>query len=71
MLSLILALAIAEPTPAAAPAEPVAASEVMASETVMAAGAVTPAKTPAGPHWVCKWRAHSTGIAIQIGRAHV
>ena len=60
MLTLILALAIAEPTSAAQPAQPVSASE-----TVVAEGAATPAKTPAGPHWVCKWRAHSTGIPIR------
>lgn len=60
MLTLILALAIADPASAPETAKP-----AVASETVVAEGSVTTAKTPAGPHWVCKWRAHPTGIPIR------
>ena len=61
MLTLILALAIAEPAPATAPSAP--ADEPQAA-TVQTA-ATTTAKTPSGPVWICKWRAHSSGIPIR------
>jgi hypothetical protein len=59
MLTLILALAIAEPAATTAPPQPDADVVAEAPRT-----AVVTAKTPTTPRMVCKWRSHSSGIPI-------